>query len=184
MAEQAKILLAEAEENNLGVKAFNARWARWYSCSLCEQKYHGVVQCALGWACWKTYVGRPEADQFRRMAMGTLGRGLSAAEHYVDALSVQEARLSSMRRLGATEWDVLVTQSNLAGTFAELGRFEEALRLKRDVYFGRLKLHGEENEQTSSLSSQQLRDVPYRSIALLLCATRAPVPRSMISARP
>ena len=27
---------------------------------MCEQEYHGVVACALGWACWKTYVGRPE----------------------------------------------------------------------------------------------------------------------------
>ena len=35
---------------------------RWYSCGLCEQDYHGVVRCALGWACWKTYVGRPEGD--------------------------------------------------------------------------------------------------------------------------
>ena len=30
------------------------------TCSLCEQEYHGDVQCALGWACWKTYVGRSE----------------------------------------------------------------------------------------------------------------------------
>ena len=28
LAEQAKILLAEAEENNLGNKAFNERWPR------------------------------------------------------------------------------------------------------------------------------------------------------------
>jgi hypothetical protein len=41
-------------------KVIDERWARWYSCSLCEQRYHGVVCCALGWACWKTYVGRPE----------------------------------------------------------------------------------------------------------------------------
>ena len=38
------------------------RWTRWFTCSLCEQDYHGVVRCALGWACWKTYVGRPETD--------------------------------------------------------------------------------------------------------------------------
>ena len=59
LAEQAKILVAEAEANNLGIKAFNERWERWDTCSLCEQRYHGVVMCALGWACWKTYVGRP-----------------------------------------------------------------------------------------------------------------------------
>ena len=53
---QAKILDAEAEENNLDFKVQNEKWKRWYSCSLCEQEYHGVVRCALGWACWKTYV--------------------------------------------------------------------------------------------------------------------------------
>ena len=73
LAEQAKILCAEAEENNLDDKVRNERWKRWRKCSLCEQDYHGVVACALGWACWKTYVGRPETDQARLMAMGSLG---------------------------------------------------------------------------------------------------------------
>ena len=62
LAEQAKILLAEAEENNLDDDRFMPRWHRWHTCSLCEQDYHGVVACALGWACWKTYVSRPETD--------------------------------------------------------------------------------------------------------------------------
>ena len=25
-------------------------WDRWHTCGLCEQPYHGVVACALGWA--------------------------------------------------------------------------------------------------------------------------------------
>ena len=63
LAEQAKILFAEGEENNLDGKMMNDRWHRWNTCSLCKQDYHGVVYCALGWACWKTYLGRPEEDQ-------------------------------------------------------------------------------------------------------------------------
>ena len=63
LAEQARILFAEAEENNLGDKAMNERWERWAKCGLCEQRYHGVMCCALGWACWKTYVGLPELDE-------------------------------------------------------------------------------------------------------------------------
>jgi len=55
LAEQAKILCDEAEENNLDVKVLNERFARWHTCSLCEQEYHGVVAGALGWVCWKTY---------------------------------------------------------------------------------------------------------------------------------
>ena len=65
LAEQAKILVAEAEENNLDDKDWNERWDRWSRCGLCKQQYHGVVSCALGWACWKTYVGRPETDMVR-----------------------------------------------------------------------------------------------------------------------
>ena len=56
LAEQAKILVAEAEEDKLGTKAINERCNQWYTCSLCEHHYHGVVCCALGWACWKTYL--------------------------------------------------------------------------------------------------------------------------------
>ena len=148
LAEQAKILWAEAEENNLGIKVQRERWARWYSCSLCEQKYHGDARCALGWACWKTYVGRPETDVVRRLAMSVLGNGLSDARHHEDALSVFDAELSMQRRLGTSEEHILVAQSNLARTYQLLGQPEEALHVKRDVYFGYLKLKGEEHYET------------------------------------
>ncbi len=148
LAEQAKILFAEAEENNLGVKALNERWHRWAVCGLCEQRYHGVVYHALGWACWKTYVGRPETDQIRSNAMNLLGNGLFAAKHHEDALVLKEAELSMMRRLGAPEENILVTLSNLAMTYADLGHQEKALSMERDVYSGCLKLNGEENENT------------------------------------
>jgi hypothetical protein len=148
LAEQAKILMDEAEENNLDIKVRNARWIRWHTCSQCEQKYHGVVWCALGWACWKTYLGRPEAETTRCCAMSLLANGLDAAKHHEDALSVQEAELSMERRLGASEETLLAVQSNLANTYFALGRHEEALSMKRDVYSGRLKLHGEEHDKT------------------------------------
>jgi tetratricopeptide (TPR) repeat protein len=143
LAEQAKILCAEAEENNLDLKVKNERFDRWHSCSLCEQRYHGVVRCALGWACWKTYVSRPERDQLRRPAMGMLGNGLHDADRAEDALSVQEAELAMERRLGAPEEEMLRIQSNLASTYADLGRLQGALSLRREVYSVCLKLFGE-----------------------------------------
>ena len=146
LAEEAKILLAEAEENNLDDKVKNERWDRWQTCSLCEQDYHGVVRCALGWGCWKTYVGRPETDQVRVSAMNMLGIGLSAAGLHEDALTVQEAELSVCRRIGAPEVRILDVQSNLANSYQMLGRFEEALRMRRDIYSGTLKLEGAEHE--------------------------------------
>ena len=148
LAEQAKILVAEAEENNLGLDALNERLRRWDACSLCEQDYHGVVACALGWAAWKTYVGRPEADRVRFIATNLLGNGLSEAGHDDDALSVQEAGLAMMRRIGRPVENILAVQTNLSNTYQRLGRPEEALRMKRDVYSGRLRLNGEENQST------------------------------------
>ena len=148
LAEQAKILLAEAEENNLGAQAFNKRWGRWHSCGLCEQAYHGVVLCALGWACWKTYLGRPEETWTRCSAMTQLGNGLSNADHDTDTLFVQETELSIMRRIGAPESRLLDVQSNLALTYTALRMFDQSLHLRREVYSGNLKLNGEEHQST------------------------------------
>ena len=121
---------------------------RWYICGLCEQRHHGVVACALGWACWKTYVGRPEGDQARGMAMRVLGNGLVDAKQNADALSVEEAILSMLRRVGAPEEAILSSQGNLASIYLQVGRDEEALQIQRDVYYGYLKLKGEEHEET------------------------------------
>ena len=148
LAEQAKILYDEVEENNLDIKVRQARWVRWCTCSLCEQDYHGVVACALGWACWTTYVGRPEADKARRLAMSVLGNGLSDAGHHEDALPVGEAALAMKRRLGVTDQSMLVTQGNLAITYHMLDRPEEANRMLRDIYSGWASLQGEEHENT------------------------------------
>ena len=148
LAEQAKILWEEAEANNLDLKVKEAGWRRWDTCSLCEQKYHGVVQHALGWACWKTCVGRPETEQVRRWAMNMLGHGLFDAKHHDDALSVREAELSMYRRIGAPEGRMLDVQSNLAASYQESGRLGESLPMYRDVHSGRAKLSGEANRST------------------------------------
>jgi len=148
LAEEAKILFSEAEEDNLGEKVLTERWARWHACSLCKQSYHGVVACALGWACWKTYVGRPEANQDRIDAMTELGRGLHEVEHYEDALSVREAELAMLRRLGAPEEDILVARGNLASTYHALGRHQDSMRMSQNVYSGYLRLNGTEHRDT------------------------------------
>ena len=124
------------------------RWERWSTCSLCEQDYHGVVRCALGWACWKMYVGRPETNPVREMAMSVLGSGLHHADHFEDALFVREAELSMRLRLGDSAINILSVQTNLASTYSALGRQENAVRMSQNVYSGRFKLLGEEHPQT------------------------------------
>ena len=61
---------------------------------------------------------------------------------------MREAELAMERRLGAPEQNILIVQTNLAITYATLGRQDEALRLRRDVYSGRLKLHGDQHFDT------------------------------------
>ena len=123
-------------------KVFDEIWSRWDKCSLCEQAYHGVVACALGWAAWKTYLGRPEGNDARRGAMYTLGNGLFSADRFEEAVSVEEANVATLQRIGAAEEDILATQGNLATTYRLLGRYEQALQIERDVYSGWLKLDG------------------------------------------
>ena len=147
LARQAKIMCAEAEERGLDDEAFDARWARWHTCRLCEQEFHGVVSHALGWACWKTYLGQPNNDD-RASAMTQLGNGLYSAGHFEDALSVREALLSTLRRLGADEEILLDAQSNVASTYADLGQLEKALSMEQDIYSDSVQLLGEENRDT------------------------------------
>ena len=80
--------------------------------------------------------------------MTQLGNGLSEANHHEDALSVMETELSMRRRVGDSESNILVAQSNLASTYSHLGREEEALRMRQGVYSGCLKLKGEDNLST------------------------------------
>ena len=123
----------------MDANALQMRWNRWDTCSLCEQEHHGVVECALGWACWKTYVGQPD-ELFRIDAMTQLGNGLSEAEHYEDAVAVYEAELATKERLGVPESDILITRGNLAICLYNLGQLDEALSMQREVYAGRQNL--------------------------------------------
>ena len=170
-------------ENNLGASVLEERFDRWCLCSLCEQRYHGVVYHALGWACWKTYVGRPETSILRQAAMTELGNGLFAAEHHEDALSVQEADLATMRRLGASEYNILAVQTNLATTYSRMGRNEEAVQIERDVYSGRLKLDGEEHEDTLQAAlnyANTLLDLKHWEAAKALLRKTVPVVRRVL----
>ena len=63
-------------------------------------------------------------------------------------MTVKEAELATKRRIGASENQLLVVQTNLAITYKRLGRSEQALRMNRDVYSGHLKLFGEEDRDT------------------------------------
>ncbi|CAH0376006.1 unnamed protein product, partial [Pelagomonas calceolata] len=89
--------------------------------------------------------GRPETDTARRMAIGILGNGLHYAKQFEGALSVGEAELAMLRRVGAPEDIMLVAQGNLATTYNTLGRHEQAIHMFRDVHLGYARLLNEED---------------------------------------
>ena len=80
--------------------------------------------------------------------MTTLGNGLHDAGHHEEALSVKEAELSLIRRVGGPEENKLAVKNNLANSYHKLGRSEQALEMYRDVYYGFAKLKGEEDTDT------------------------------------
>jgi hypothetical protein len=82
------------------------------------------------------------------MSMVEVANGLHAAKHFADAVSVREAELSLERRIGESAHNILIVQSNLATSYAVLGRHEQALRVRQEVYSGWLKSYGEENRET------------------------------------
>ena len=153
LREQAKLLVEEVEANNFEAK--QERWARWNTCSLCNEHFHGVVRHALGWACWKTYVGRPGGDWARRSAMELLANAFSVNDNDKMALMIYEAIYDIERRLFQGDFeersnddDMIDLQSYIASCCHELGRHEEAIIARRTVYEKRLAKYGYLHEDT------------------------------------
>ena len=115
--------------------------------------------------------------------MRQLGNGLSAVHHDEDALAVQEAELSMLRRLGASPEHIFSVQHNLAITYTSLRRYEDALRLKRDVYSGVLKIKGNQHKETLRAANNyavSLRDLRRFAEARSLLLKAMPVARRVI----
>ena len=87
-------------------------------------------------------------------------------------MPVQEAELSMLRRLDADQDCILVVQSTLAGTYQALGRGEDAMRVQKDVYSGRLRLDGEEHGRTLEAANNYAH--------CLLCLQRFEETRSLL----
>ena len=184
LVEQAKILMAEGEENHLEMQP---RWDRWHTCSLCEQNYHGVVYCALGWACWKTYVGRSEDDQFQRSAMTQLACGLGQADRDEERLGVMEVQLAYEKRMGVHEVTILDMRSEIADCHDGLGRKEEALEFRREIYARYLALSPDVSARSIShralCLSGSLNDTGRRAEAATFLRKHLPEARRALGVR-
>ena len=91
--------------------------------------------------------------------------------------------MSLARRLGVSERGILIVQANLANSYAMLGRSEEGLRLRRDVYSGWLRLEGEEDPTTlieASNYANSLIDLQRFEEAKSLLRKTTPVTRRVL----
>ena len=136
--------MKEEEEWNTG-----AGMRKWQECFDCGQQFHGAVKLALGGACWKTYLGRPDTDMVRCMGIGVLGDALRASSRAEEALPVLEAGLA----LGRRHWPhgeqaILVVQNNIAICLSGLARYDEALALRRNLYARFAAILGVSDEKT------------------------------------
>ena len=124
----------------------DAAWDKWTICGLCKQDFHGVVVNAIGWACWKTYVGFPEARDIRQSALSTLSFCICDADIAND-VSVHQARYDDVCRfLPNDEDNMLTAKANLAIAYSKDGREGEALLMEREIYAKTREIYGEESE--------------------------------------
>ena len=119
LAEQAKILVAEADENNLDLKVQNERWDRWNTVLSVRARLprRRVVRSRVG--VLEDVRGAAGGGRTARiMAMNALGNGLYAAKHHEDARRVRaRGRVGyEASALGVSEETILAVQTNLATT--------------------------------------------------------------------
>ena len=88
-----------------------------------------------------------------------------------------------MRRLGESEENILIVQSNIANSYEMLGRLEQCLRMRQDVYLGRLRLSGKEHRETliSAVNyAVSLRDLKRFEETKALLRKTVPVARRVL----
>ena len=149
--------LAQGDEMSSSWATWQDRWRRWDICRLCGRKYHGDVQRAMGWACWRLNSSQSPHTEVRRSAMDLLAGCLACSDRHEDALAVQMAALDMVQHrfahLRATSPDVpyhftvgcLCLQSNIANSLSALGRHDEAIDRHRMVIRARDQFFAESN---------------------------------------
>ena len=161
---------------------------QYFKCRLCEQHYYGAVAIALGWGAWKTYCSWPEEQWARTFAMENLGISLNDQDSDpAVALAIFEIILA--RRIdvgdvvleGATlAQDVCYFRGLIANCLSKLGRHDECLALRREVWaesrrVGELVNYGAAIDLGCSL----LEDDPMSSISEAIELTRELIPLAL-----
>ena len=155
---QAQIAVDDDESmgktNMFNLQAYQTRWMRWQHCRLCGHEFQGQVMHALGWACWKSYVNRPEADRLKRWALECLGRGLMAGNRSRAALLAFQSSSDLLRRFGsaAEKRGSSPADAFIPICLSSLGRHEEALAFRKKSYLHSKQI-GDNSEEALNFAS-------------------------------
>ena len=149
--------LAQVDEMSSSWASWQDRWRRWDTCRLCGRRYHGDVQRAMGWACWRANSSLSPRDDIRRSALDLLAGSLASNDRQEDALAIQMAALDIVQHhnahLRTANPDIpyhlavgcMCLQSNIASTLSVLGRHDEAIDRHRMIIRARDELFAESN---------------------------------------
>ena len=156
LAKQAKILCDEVDDSD--DERYDESWNKWNKCGMCKQHYHGMAINALGWACWKSYVGLPEADDKRCAALRALSHCIAVDDRDgASAICIHQANIDSVRRFMPDEEGLLLhATTNLALAYKSVGRDSEALALQREVYAQSKELGDEDDVFFSTVTDLAL----------------------------
>ena len=172
LVQQAQIV----NDDELSNEGAGSKWRRWDECRLCKTAFHGDVSHALGWACWKTYLCRPETDLVRLDALKILAEGMMQSHDYESALHVFQNLLAINKK----SFPHAVPPDGLLGViatcYAHLGQYEKVVDMRRDALETIVDMRGAEDP----LSLESTLDL---ACALGMCAERTGKPHLFSEAR-
>ena len=108
----------------------------WEKCINCKQAYRGHVKLALGWAIVKHNASGAEGDWRQIASLGFLGNGLWEVGRAEEAIPIFQAQLATIHRYHPINGQhvALDALTSMANCYSSAKRYEDALRLERQVH--------------------------------------------------
>ena len=137
------------------VPPLGLHYAAWISCSICKQRFTGLVQLRLAIALWAKYAACAlETDLERLGAVDVYAGALAAAGEHAEAARLHRGIMDVRTRTWGPEHSItLISASNLAASLVRLGECAEAAVLLRTELAARTCTVGADDKGTLAAES-------------------------------